>query len=98
MNSAGQKLVDTTSSDESKVACFAHRGKKGTTLWIANLTAQNQKVNIGGANGALVGTTLDESTFGVATTKPIEFQSKWKAMGKNLTLTPYAVAIISVAD
>ncbi len=98
MNSAGQKLVDTTSSDESKVACFAHRGKKGTTLWIANLTAQNQKVNIGGNKGEMTGAMLDESSFGMATTKPIEFQSKWKAMSNNLSLKPYAVAIISIAD
>ncbi len=98
MNSAGQKLVDTTSSDESKVACFAHRGMKGTTLWIANLTARNQKVNISGNKGEMTGAMLDESSFGMATTKPIEFQSKWKAMSNNLSLKPYAVAIISIAD
>lgn len=97
MNSAGDKLVEARSSDETKVACFAHRGKKGTTMWIANLTAQNQKVNIG-AKGALAGTILDENTFAVATTTPVEFQNKWKTMEKNLTLKPYALAIISVAD
>ena len=98
MNSAGETLVDVTSSDDAKVRTFAHRGKKGTTLWIANLTAEDQKVTISGAKGEMAGTMIDESSFGMATTKPIEFQSKWKTMGKNLTLKPYAVAIISIAD
>jgi len=98
MNSTGQKLVESTSSDDQKVLSFAHRGKKGTTLWIANLTAENQKVNISSGKGAIVGTVLDESSFKVATTRPIEFQNEWKAMGTSLTLKPYAVAILSVAD
>ncbi len=98
MNSAGQQLVDSVSSDDQKVRCFAHRNKTGTTLWIANLTAQNQKVQISGGKGATFGTVLDESSFKLATTQPIEFQNRWKAMSGNLDLKPYAVAIISIAD
>ena len=98
MNSVGQKLVDVSSSAQEKVRGFAHRGAKGTTLWVANLTADNQKVNITGTKGTMVGTILDEASFQSATTRPGEFQKKWKAMPGNLTLKPYAVAIISVSD
>ncbi len=98
MNSAGHKLIDVSSSDDQKVLGFAHRGKNGATLWIANLTAEDQKVSIAGAKGDMAGTILDESSFGAATAKPIDFQSKWRAMSRNLALKPYAVAIISIAD
>ena len=98
MNSSGQKLVESTSSDDQKVRCFAHRGKNGSTLWIANLTAQNQNVQITAGKGAMVGTVLDESSFEMASTQPIEFQKSWKAMSGKLTLKPYAVAVLSIAD
>lgn len=98
MNSAGQKLVEATSSDEQKVCCFAHRGKNGTTLWVANLTAQDQAVKIGTGKRAIVGTILDQNSFKAATTKPLEFQKRWKSIPPELTLKPYAVAILSVED
>jgi len=98
MNSSGQKLVESTSSNDQKVCCFAHRGKNGSTLWIANLTAQNQNVQITGGKGAMVGTVLDESSFEMATTRPVEFQKSWKAMSGKLMLKPYAVAVLSIAD
>jgi hypothetical protein len=98
MNSSGQNLVESTSSNDEKVRCFAHSGNSGTTLWIANLTAQNQNVRITGGRGAMYGTVLDESSFEMATTRPIEFQKSWKVMSGKLILKPYAVAIISIAD
>jgi hypothetical protein len=98
MNSAGQNLVEATSSDDQKILCFAHRNRSGTTLWIANLTAQDQKVRISGGKGAMFGTVLDESSFKMATTQPLEFQKSWEAMSDSLTLKPYAVAILSIAD
>ena len=98
MNSAGQKLVEARSSDEQKVCCLAHRGSKGTTLWVANLTAQDQKVRIGSGNRAIVGTILDETSFKTATTKPLEFQKRWEAMTPELTLKPYALAVLSIED
>ena len=98
MNSSGQNLVESTSSNDEKVRCFAHSGNSGTTLWIANHTAQNQNVRITGGRGAMYGTVLDESSFEMATTRPIEFQKSWKVMSGKLILKPYAVAIISIAD
>ena len=95
---AGQKLVAATSSDNQKVECLAYRGKSGTTLWLANLTAEVQNVRISGAEGALFGSTLDEDSFAIATTDPRSFQKSWKAMNSAVTLKPYAVAIVSIND
>jgi D-apionolactonase len=98
MNSAGQNLVDATSSDEQKVCCLAHRGKNGTALWVANLTAENQNVKIKAGKGPIVGTILDETSFRTATTKPLVFQQSWKPMRSSISMKPYAVAIISIGD
>jgi len=95
---AGKKLVNADSSDSAKVQCLAYKGKGGTTLWLANLTAENQSVKLSGAKGAIFGTTLDEDSFATATTDPRGFQKSWKAMKSSLTLKPYAVAVISIND
>ncbi|HZP93661.1 MAG TPA: hypothetical protein VFB20_12380 [Burkholderiales bacterium] len=95
---AGQKLVSATSSDSAKVECLAYRAKGGTTLWLANLTAEEQKVAVAGAKGAIFGVMLDEDSFGKATTDPRGFQGSWKAMKGTLALEPYAVAILSLND
>jgi D-apionolactonase len=99
---AGAPLVKADSSDDQKVQCLAYRAPGGgTTLWLANLTAQPKAVLIAGgkgAPGAMIGTMLDESSFELATTRPRDFQKSWKAMGRNLTLAPYAVAILAIAD
>ena len=95
---AGQKLVAATSSDNQKVECLAYRGKGGTTLWLANLTAGEQKVRIAGAKGALFGAILDQDSFVQATVDPLGFQKSWSPMKESLTLKPYAVAILSIND
>ncbi len=93
---AGQKLVNVDSSDPAKVQCLAYKARRGTTLWMANLTAENQSVKLSGATGAIFGTTLDEDSFATATTDPRAFQKEWKAMKDTLTLKPYAVAIVAI--
>lgn len=95
---AGQKLVDAQSSDSAKVQSLAYKGRGGTTLWLANLTAENQSVKLSSAKGAIFGATLDEDSFLSATTDPRGFQKSWKAMKDALTLKPYAVAVISIND
>ncbi len=95
---AGQKLVAVTSSDSQKVECLAYRGNRGITLWLANLTAGEQNVRLSGANGAVIGLTLDEDSFVGATTHPLDFQKSWKPMKNAFTLKPYAVAIVSIND
>ena len=74
------------------------RSKGGTTLWLANLTAGEQKVRIAGAEGVLYGSMLDEDSFVGATIDPRSFQKSWMPMKDTLTLKPYAVAILSIND
>jgi len=95
---AGQKLVAATCSDNQKVETLAYRGKAGTTLWLANLTAHEQNVRISGAKGAVFGTMLDEDSFEAATADPRGFQRSWKPMKSAVRLKPYAVAILSLND
>ena len=97
---AGQKLVSAESSDTAKVQCLAYRAKAGTTLWIANLTAEEQTVSISGAQGAVFGTVLDEDSFSKAITDPAGFQSAYNPIKdvSKLKLKAYAVAILSVND
>jgi hypothetical protein len=96
----GSKLVPADSSDSAKVQALAYRAKKGTTVWLANLTADEQTVMLSGAAGAVFGAMLDESTFTTATTEPKKFQAGYRAIddtGK-IKLKPYAVMVLSVND
>jgi D-apionolactonase len=95
---AGAKLVDALSSDSQKVQSLAYRAKGGTTLWLANLTADRQQVRITAGDGAMIGALLDENSFEMATAQPRQFQNSWKPMGQQITLGPYAVAILAVND
>ena len=101
---AGARLVDAVSSDSQKLQCLAYRGQGGTTLWLANLTAEDQNVQVTGAErlkrpiGAMIGAMLDENSFDQATADPRGFQNAWKAMGRGMTLKPYAVAILAIND
>ena len=97
---AGRKLVYAESTDAAKVQCLAYRGEGGTTLWVANLTAQDQTVAIHGAKGTVYGNTLDEQSLASATTDPRGFQATYRMVKDpaKLKLQPYAVAILSVND
>ena len=96
----GSKLIAADSSDSAKVQCLAYRAKKGTTVWLANLTADDQNVSLNGAAGPVFGAMLDESTFVTATTDPQKFQSGYKPINdpRKIKLKPYAVAVLSVND
>src|SRR5262249_6919085 len=95
----GQKLVQVDCSDSQKVQCFAYRGAKGVTLWVANLTADKQVVNLAGVKGATFAGVLDESNFVEACTDPRGFQAKCSALkGKSISLGSYAVAFLSIND
>jgi hypothetical protein len=96
----GSKLVAADSSDAAQVQCLAYRARKGTTVWLANLTADEQAVALSGAAGAVFGATLDETTFVTATTDPKKFQAGYKPISDpgRIQLRPYAVAVLSVND
>jgi hypothetical protein len=97
---AGARLVETSSSNPQAVQCLAYRAAGGgTTLWLANLSADAQPVRLDAPEGAvMIGTLLDEHSFELATTQPQQFQQSWKPMGSRLTLEPYAVAIVAMND
>jgi hypothetical protein len=97
---SGAKLVSATSSDPAKVECIAVRGKGGTLLWLANRSADQQKVTLTGNGGSAFAAVLDEDSFVTATTNPAKFQGSWKALSGNagLTLGSYAVALVSIND
>ena len=98
-HAAGQKLVNVDCSDTQKVQCFAHRGAKGVTLWLANLTAEKQLVDIAGLEGETSVSVLDEASFGKATADPRGFQATYSPLqGKTIALGSYAVAFMSVND
>jgi len=96
---SGQKMVNVASSDAQKVQCLAYRGAKGVTLWLANLTADEQSVSLAGVNGPTFVGMLDETRFVRATTDPRGFQAMYEPLkGKSLTLGSYAVAFLSIND
>ena len=97
---AGRKMVSSTSSDTSKVECIAYKQRKGTILWLINLTAKAQTVNLSGqGTGAKFIGMLDETTFEQATADPRGFQSRCKALDADtVKLKAYAVAFVSVND
>jgi hypothetical protein len=96
---SGAKLVSVTSSDQSKVECLALKTKGGTTLWLANLTADDLSVKLSGGAGIKFGSTLDQDSFSLATSQPGKFQAAYRALPHDsIRLRPYAVAIVSVND
>jgi D-apionolactonase len=96
----GGRLVAADSTDAGKVQALAYRAKKGTTVWLANLNAEDQTVSLSGTAGAMFAAYLDESTFVTATTDPRKFQASYKAINDpgKIKLKPYSVAILSAND
>ena len=96
---AGQKMVAVTSSDPQRVQCLAYRGARGITLWLANLSAKKQVVNVSGIRDATYAGFLDEASFVQASTDPRGFQATYQPVkGKSITLGSYAVAFLSIND
>jgi hypothetical protein len=95
----GQKMVNVVSSDLQKVQCLAYRATKGTTLWLANLSAEKVAVSLAGIGGETFAGMLDEASFVKATTDPRGFQATYKPLkGRSITLGSYAVAFLSIND
>lgn len=96
---AGSKLIDAVSSNESVVRTLAYKARGGTLLWLANLTADDQKVAIQHSGSAMFGSILDERNFEKATTDPRGFQRSAKPLAQStLTLKAYAVGILAIDD
>jgi hypothetical protein len=96
---AGAALVAATSSDPAAVRALAYRGPGATLLWLANLTARDQRVRVDHAGGPPYGIVLDETRFERAATDPVAFQTDVRPIDtRALMLRPYAVALVCIDD
>jgi len=99
MRAAGAKLVAATSSDEARVRPLAYRSAGATLLWLANLTARDQSVQVDHAGVDPFGIVLDEASFERAVTDPAGFQTDVSPIDLGqLRLRPYAVALVCLKD
>ena len=94
---SGNTMLSMTCSDVSKAACLGWHEKSGSTVLIANLTADEQLIDLSGIpSDATIG-MLDEDSFIFATTNAKTFRRAGKLLSdaKQIRLGGYAVAYIA---
>ena len=93
---SGARRIDTDSSAPLKVAALAYRNKGGQVLWLANLSAETQRLKVKGFDGPARLNVLDERSFEAATRNPVWLDSDSTFIRKvgSLELPSYAVAQI----
>ena len=93
---SGNPMVATSCSQNDKVACLAWREKEDTFVLIANLTADEQTIDLSGVpSGATLG-VLDEDSYIFATTNAKMFRRAGKLLGESqIRLGGYAVAYLA---
>jgi len=91
---SGMKRMATQSSSPAKVAALAHKSKRGTVLWLANLIAEKQSVKVKGLAGVTSLHVLDAGSFEAACKSPAWLTAKGETLRKvgSVELEPYAVA------
>ena len=69
-------------------------------MWLANLSADTQIVTLRGSRGTVLGTFLDEDSFGRATTNPDAFRSERGPIKDpaKLELKGYAVGMLELTE
>jgi len=100
---SGAAKVEASSSDDASVRCLAYRAAGATLLWIANLTATTQRVQVRGdrskGSGKPYGIVLDDASFERATTAPAAFAGDVRPLALDrLALGPYAVVLACIPD
>ena len=98
---AGAAHLRTRASREGTIASLAWRERNATTLWLANLTAADQQVEIAGLPAAAATLRrLDETNFEHHGMDPDAFANGAEpcADPSSLTLSAYAVACIETPD
>lgn len=94
---SGNAMLSMICSDVSKAACLGWHEKSGSTVLIANLTADEQLIDLSGIpSDATIG-MLDEDSFIFATTNAKTFRRAGKLLGdaKQIRLGGYAVAYLA---
>ena len=95
---AGRRQVAAESSDRSAVDAIAWQRPRGLTLWLANLTGDEQQVALSGLpSGRATLRRLDEDSFGPASLDPRFFAAGGRRLGRGaIALGPYAVASVDL--
>ncbi|MEO5861593.1 MAG: hypothetical protein ABIW48_03285 [Burkholderiales bacterium] len=94
---SGNLMLSISCSDIRTVACFGWNDKSSNVVMIANLTANEQIVELSGIGADATIGMLDEDSFVTATTNPKAFRKAGRLLGdaKPLRLGGYAVAYVS---
>jgi len=94
---AGARHLPVASSDTARVAALAWKDRKGTTLWLANLTAGPCAVKVAGMPTGATVRTIDEGSFVRAARDPAFLAGKGSALprGGAVKLGAYAVARVA---
>jgi D-apionolactonase len=93
---SGNPMLSLSCSDHRSIACFGWNGKSGSTVMVANLTADEHLVDLAGIGADATIGILDEDSFVTATTNPKAFRKAGQLLGdaKQIRLGGYAVAYI----
>jgi len=97
---SGRPRLETRSASPREVQALAFQGGEGTELWLANLTGSARRVSLSGVKaGSARASVLDEASFEAATAGPTGFdEAERETALEGLTLTPYAVARLRLAE
>jgi D-apionolactonase len=96
----GAQVLPVRSSDEKRVLglCYERAGD-GRVLWLANLTAEPQRLRLEGA-GTMTAQMLDAASFAAAARDPVGFAAARprKIAGEGFRLEAYGVAALRGGD
>lgn len=92
-SASGLRALSTQSGDPAAVASLAYATKAGPVLWLANLTAQRQKVKVTGFKGKAELRALTDGNFETLARTPEFLLRKGKELSSTgrIELGPYAV-------
>jgi hypothetical protein len=91
----GANVLDTSVSDARNVQALAVSGDSGTTLWLSNLSGEEQSVAIERVSGTARARILDETSFEAACRDPNSIPETNVDLAA-VRLAPYAVAEIRI--
>jgi hypothetical protein len=95
---AGRPCIAATTSDRTRVSTLAYRDVRGgTTLWVANLCGDKQRVLLPEVEGRRFVSLLDEPAFEAATADPAFLQSHEAAhSSREIEIGAYGIARIRI--